>query len=44
MAHLKLSMMVLQLLYAAFMMPEIKGISLAELSKILIKQKPSDGK
>lgn len=37
-------MMVLQLLFVAFVMPETKGISLEELSKILIKQKPSNGK
>ncbi|MGB5497609.1 MAG: sugar porter family MFS transporter [Maribacter sp.] len=32
-------MMVLQLLFVAFVMPETKGISLEELSKILIKEK-----
>ncbi len=32
-------MMVLQLLFVAFVMPETKGISLEELSKILIKKK-----
>ncbi len=37
-------MMVIQLLFVAFMMPETKGISLEELSKILIKQKPEDDK
>ncbi len=37
-------MMVLQLLFVAFIMPETKGISLEELSKILIKQKPEDEK
>jgi len=37
-------MMVLQLLFVAFLMPETKGISLEELSKILIKQKPSHEK
>ncbi len=34
-------MMVLQLFFVIFIMPETKGISLEELSKILIKQKPS---
>lgn len=33
------AMMVLQLLFVAFMMPETKGISLEELSKTLIKSK-----
>ncbi len=37
-------MMVLQLFFVAFVMPETKGISLEELSKILIKQKPDDEK
>ena len=32
-------MMVLQLLFVAFVMPETKGISLEELSKILIKER-----
>tara|TARA_R110000868_G_scaffold213176_1_gene463066 strand:- start:727 stop:1161 length:435 start_codon:yes stop_codon:yes gene_type:complete len=32
-------MMVLQLLFVAFMMPETKGVSLEELSKKLIKDK-----
>lgn len=35
-------MMVLQLLFVAFVMPETKGISLEELSKILIKRKRGD--
>jgi len=31
-------MMVLQLLFVAFMMPETKGVSLEDLSKKLVKE------